>query len=99
MPLISVAAYSQKKKIVLPKPVANCCVSDEEKGAGMNKFVKDKMFPAAHDTPAPFKFAGNEGNTNTFPTPDDKTGIMNCYAVRESCWRGYKMVGVPVDQL
>lgn len=71
--LVCVAAYSQKKKAVVSKPVANCCISDEEGGTGMNKFIKDKKFLAAHDTPAPFEFAENDGNTITFPTPDGKT--------------------------
>ncbi len=71
--LMSVAAYGQKKKVVPAKPIASCCVPDEGEGTGMNKFVKDKKFLAAHDTPAPFVFADNDGNSITFPTPDGKT--------------------------
>lgn len=88
--LVSVAAYSQKKKVVA-KPVANCCVGNDDEETGMKKFVRDKKFLAAHDAPVPFVFADNNGNTVNFPTPDGKTSTAMIWEAPEPS-RNYLIV-------
>jgi carboxymethylenebutenolidase len=90
--LTMMAAYGQKKEAAIVKPIANYCVSDEDAGDETNKFVKDKEFLSAQDTPAPpIVFAENDGNTINFPTPDGKTSTAIIWEAPEPT-RNYLIV-------
>lgn len=80
----SLAAFAQRKNKTTAgvKPSMSCCVSDDEASkdyVSMKQFTKDKQFFAAHDVPAPYIFAENDGDQISFPTPDGKTSTAQLW--------------------
>lgn len=79
----SLSVFAQRKKTApLLKPALSCCVSDDDSkdNISMKQFTKDKQFFDAHDVPAPYVFAENDGDQITFPTPDGKTSTAQLWA-------------------
>jgi carboxymethylenebutenolidase len=78
-----VAAFGQrKKKVAVAKSTMSCCVpnnDDSKDYVSMKQFTKDKQFFNAHDAPAPYVFAENDGDQITFPTPDGKTSTAQMW--------------------